>query len=284
MNYTNLLTSILLGLSLLDPSMAQLRSNRELDTCNLDLKVSCSVAGCESVSIATTKCSQRPLSMQFKYKGGSCQNSFNAQVSGNQFLCSDYSGGPPSQVGESNYIVVTSTNRDVVYHQAMVEVGSFFSLDSDELGMEANLLLMIYTSSDAQAELLQAVEFHSSCAGDTLWLYDRFGSFLLSGWTNEEQGTVSAMVEVSNVGGEESVSLSGLSLASSQEPFSLDLNESVEGVEVAAGSSFTTTVTVPIDTTEELTQMAFSLEGNAEEGSNCAGTAKIDFVVNLPAL
>jgi len=230
-------------------------------------------------------CGGRPLAMKWIYQGGGCDGSFNAQ--GDAFLCEDFNGGPPTQSGETSFIVVTDSTGDVVYHRDFVTIDSIYSMDSGNEPFPDDSIITVYKNNNTAdlANLLQSVQYGSSCSDDVLSLKDRFGAHILVEWTNEEQGTASCFstlpftidVEVPTdfTGGPATVT--GLTIASNVDPFFFNVTESVTGLEVDAGDLFQTTIAIPIELTERRNyNMLFTFSASAG-ATNCSATALVTF-------
>ena len=171
-------------------------------------------------------------------------------------------------------------------------VGSLYNHDSGGERFSANSLITIYKNNNTGdlANLLQSVQYHSSCSS-TLFLKNRFGASILAQWTNEEQGTVSCFgnqtfnievdIPIDFEGGPATVT--SLVVASNIDPFFFNLTDSVAGVEVSAGETLQTTVAVPIDLTEKRTyNMLVTLQAETAGGVTCAASDLVSFTAGYP--
>ena len=191
--------------------------------------------------------------MVFLYNGGNCDQSFNVQEAEGKFFCTDFDGGPPTELGALSYIVVTDLDGKVFYHDDWVAVGSLFTLFDGGNNFPANQLITIYKNenTDDPGNIIQSIQYHSSCSSN-LFLKDRFGATQLVIWVNEDQGTVSGFanqtVELDitvpiDIEGGPAV-IQSLTVASNVDPFFFNLTDKVAGTVVETGES----ITVEIET------------------------------------
>ena len=184
------------------------------------------------------------------------------------------------------------THFAFLFFRDYVEVGSIYNHDSGGERFSADSLITIYKNNNTGdlANLLQSVQYHSSCSS-TLFLKNRFGASILVQWTNEEQGTISCFanqtfnievdIPIDFQGGPATVS--SLTVASNVDPFFFNLTQSVAGVAVNAGETFQTSVAVPIDLTEKRTyNMLVTLEAETAGGAKCTATDLVTFTAGYP--
>lgn len=173
-----------------------------------------------------------------------------------------------------------------------MEVGSLYNHDSGGERFSANSLITIYKNNNTGdlANLLQSVQYHSSCSS-TLFLKNRFGASILVQWTNEEQGTISCFanqtfdievdIPIDFEGGPATVT--SLTVASNVDPFFFNLTDSVAGLTVGAGETFQTSVAIPIDLTEKKDyNMLVTLEAETAAGGVCSATDLVSFTAGYP--
>ena len=258
------------------------------ETCEFELEIEC--PNCNATPPPVAQCEGRPLAMSWIYSGGGCENSWNVQ--GDQFICEDFNGGPPTNLGEKSFIVVTDIDGETVYHRDWVRVNSVYQHDSGNERFAANSLITIYKNNNTGdlANLLQSIQYHSSCSS-TLFLKNRFGANILVQWTNEEQGTISCFanqtfnlevdIPIDFEGGPATVT--GLTVASNVDPYFFNLTESVFGVVANAGDTFSTSINVPVDLTEKRTyNMLITLTAETATGVVCTATDLVTFTAGYP--
>jgi hypothetical protein len=170
------------------------------ETCVVELETTCVIGGnssstgksCDTPSLGMGSCFQRPLQITMLYNGGDCSQSDNSQAL--KFTCADSNGGPPTTEGAMSYIVVTDIRgRGRTYFQGMVPVGSQYILGDGVNRVEADMFINIFAPD--RATLLQAVQYHSSCASPPLELMDRFGASQIVQFLNKAQGNVTSFAD-----------------------------------------------------------------------------------------
>lgn len=256
--------------------------------CEFELEIEC--PNCNATPPPVAQCEGRPLAMSWIYSGGGCENSWNVQ--GEKFVCEDFNGGPPTNLGEKSFIVVTDVDGDTVYHRDWVRVNSLYQHDSGNERFAANSIITIYKNNNTGdlANLLQTVQYHSSCSS-TLFLKNRFGANILVQWTNEEQGTISCFanqtfnldvdIPIDFEGGPATVT--SLTVASNVDPYFFNLTDSVFGVVADAGDTFSTSINVPVDLTEKRTyNMLITLTAETVTGTICTATDLVTFTAGYP--
>lgn len=256
------------------------RSLKATDSCGLQLSVQYDAPKAEA-----TLCDGRPTTLQLKYDASRCEASVNSQIGTEEklFLCQDFQEEAVKD-WKSSYIVVTSKNGDMVYHEGIVDVGSFYTLESGEdEPLDPDVLVSIYENSDKE-ELVQLALYHTSCSGDSLWLHDRFGSSTIAGWTNEEQGTVTSMVnqefQVEVTGPNASaMTFTGLYISSSHAPHLFELNDRFLGATIAPGARLQVTASVPVDTTESSYTMAIAVDSDNKDAEECSVMEIVEFTI-----
>ena len=161
----------------------------QVDCIPLEAEASTNATSCEALPPLVTICEERPTWMQFKFYGGDCSQSANAQSEG-FFFCTDFAPIPP---GQPAFIRVIDTREpDLVFFEGTVEFNGLFNVsDANGDRLPADMNITMYASENG--ELLQEVQYHSSCS-QNLFLKDRFGDSQLVAFFNEEQGLVDCFV------------------------------------------------------------------------------------------
>jgi len=169
-----------------------------ISVCNVELNTQCVIAGasssagqsCDTATFATPEiCQGRPTAALMAFIGGGCEQSYNNQEL--KFSCEDLNGGPPVNIGDEAYIVVTDIKGNgITYFEGLVGVGDNYRLNDNDERFEADLFISIYTPD--QSTLLQMVQFHASCS-QNLGLSDIFGASQFIEFSNDVQGTVSVL-------------------------------------------------------------------------------------------
>lgn len=141
--------------------------------CILELNLTC--PDCEIDGTVVEPCTDRPLEIGMLYAGGDCALSAQCQDDG-KFECEDFQGGPPTSFGELSYIVAMDKDREDLFFQGWVPVGSSYIMDNGFERFPADQNIRVYSSNVTTEEnLLQNVQYHSSCS-QNLDLLNRFGS------------------------------------------------------------------------------------------------------------
>jgi len=229
--------------------------------------------------------------MGMLYNGGGCDQSFNIQDEG-KFTCTDIGNGPPTVDGALSYIVVTDAkDKGITYHSDVVEVGTIYYLSDNGERFEADQLIKIYDES--QTNLLQDVQYHSSCS-QNLFLKDRFGASQLVEWFNEEQGLISCFANATfdlsvtiplTIEGD---SLTVTSLISITSWGVFNLTDEVFGQVLQPGDTIEASFTVTLDLTSvQRYELLTEIIGFTDEGVICRGVSFYFFVAgtdleNLP--
>ena len=257
------------------------------EECDIKIQVDCiplednatNTTSCEALPPLTTLCEDRPTWMQFKYYGGDCSQSANSQATG-LFLCTDFATLPP---GEPVFIrVFATTAPDVIYFEGPVEFNGLFNVtDPNGDRLESNMNITTYASDGG--ELLQSVQYHSSCS-QNLFLKDRFGDSQLVAFFNEEQGLVDCFVTANytftivNEGEMPGVLVSLVALTTPFGPF--DLTEQVAEQDLGPGDTFVVTLPVVLDLTvrQRYTVLA-TITGQLDEAAEpCSSSDFLEFV------
>jgi hypothetical protein len=117
--------------------------------------------------------------------------------------CIDFGGGSPSLGNSTVFVVVADeANPETVYYSDFVALGAEFVTEESVVGGIGNgTTITVYASEVLLPEnMVQAVSFISSCSTDLpLFLQDRFGSMHLVAFTNDEQGAVDSIVDITLV-------------------------------------------------------------------------------------
>lgn len=257
---------------------------------------------CEAIRADPIQCIDRPEAMLFLFRGGNCENSFNAQ-SEPLFECEDFNGGPPAEVQSSSFVVITDIRGvGTVYYNNWVEVGDLIAVSppEDVAVFEANQNVTIYSSNITGPDsILQTMVLHTSCSDDLsaqpLFLKDRFGSMQVVGFNNQAQGPLSCFVEVGieariSVPDSESgqpVTVSNLQTSVIVTPAGDDSMfnfTEVVGSELTSDSDpVSVNLTVALDLTERKTYNMFTtVTGITEDGRECQGSDLFQFAAGQP--
>ena len=225
-------------------------------------------------------CTDAPFEATMLYNGGSCAQSRNDQRF--TFTCQDFNGGPPTNVGDQSYIIV-SDGEGIIYHEGFVPVGSDYSIE----GESADQRIMIYTNdpvADPSSDLLQEVGYDASCS-EPVVLNDKYGASQLVGFINEEQGNVACVVPIVffleigvpiDVDGD-NVTLIELTAETNFAGF-LVLTDLVAGVSVPPGGIAEVTVELEIDLSTLFISISFQLTATANpSGASCMGNTIFSF-------
>jgi len=265
------------------------------EPCTIDFNTTCTppppATDCKAIPPAVQQCEGRPLQMGMLYNGGGCDQSFNIQDEG-KFTCTDIGNGPPTVDGALSYIVVTDAkDKGITYHSDVVEVGTIYYLSDNGERFEADQLIKIYDES--QTNLLQDVQYHSSCS-QNLFLKDRFGASQLVEWFNEEQGLISCFANATfdlsvtiplTIEGD---SLTVTSLISITSWGVFNLTDEVFGQVLQPGDTIEASFTVTLDLTSvQRYELLTEIIGFTDEGVICRGVSFYFFVAgtdleNLP--
>jgi hypothetical protein len=240
--------------------------------------------------------------MKFRYSGGDCSQSFNIQPR-SLFECFDFNGGPPTANDFTSYIIATALkDEELVYFEGLVNTTDIYTLYDGGNRFEANMDITIYNPRGetdpalikTTANLLQAVQYHSSCSSN-LFLKDRFGSNQLVEFTNEIQGTVTCFVTATvNItlenpqGSGVEINLLELNSVVNFDPFTINKDVDVIGMgPLLEGMTFSPTpIVVTLDLSARQSYIFFTtvvgepLDGSTEQ---CNGVHLFEFDAgNLP--
>eukprot|EP00980_Cylindrotheca_fusiformis_P031287 scaffold26122_cov127-Cylindrotheca_fusiformis.AAC.6 len=173
--------------------------------CGLNIQVN---PNCPEFSCTWNICEERPFRMQFLYRGGNCSFTDVRRCPGDnpdyctctreqvpevdlsdQITCQDFNGGPPSptSIGARSWIRLVGGDKE--YFEGLVTVGSSFNASTVEDEVEPSTKVLIYEydeGNDGPGQLLQEVEFDSSCTED-LYLEDTYGSLQLTEFESADQ-------------------------------------------------------------------------------------------------
>jgi uncharacterized repeat protein (TIGR01451 family) len=242
---------------------------------------------CDMLPPPNVVCTDRPLAATMLYNGGLCTQSDPNQQSG-KFECEDFQGGPPTMEGAESYIVVTDAKgKGITYFEGIVGVGQNYRLYNEGERFEADQQIFIYTpAGPSMANLLQAVQYHSSCSQE-FELLQRFGASQLVSFFNEEQGNVSTFeflefdldIQIPiTIEGEE-ICLETLT-AITNFVGDLDLSDQVAGMCIPPGGTITVTLGATIDASmQQRYSVLATLTGFQQPSQQfCMGTDFISFV------
>jgi len=165
------------------------------EECDVKVEIGCFSNGdtvdstsCDALASPNTICEERPEWMQFKFYGGNCNQSTNIQEEG-KFSCSDFGDIPESA---PVFIRAFSTNDETIYFEGTISHNGLYNVtDPSGNRLSADMILTIYSSEGG--ELLQTLQYHSSCS-QNLFLKDRFGASQLVAFYNDEQGLVDCFI------------------------------------------------------------------------------------------
>jgi hypothetical protein len=190
--------------------------------------------------------------------------------------------------GAESYIVVTDAKgKGITYFEGIVGVGENYRLNDGGQRFEADQQIMIYTPAGPNmANLLQAVQYHSSCSQE-FELKQRFGASQLVEFFNEEQGNVSCFAALEfdldieipiTIEGDE-ICLETLTAITNFAGM-LDLSDQVAGMCVPPGGTITVTLGATIDATTQQRYSVLATLTGTEVPSNrpCSGTDFLSFV------
>ena len=254
------------------------------EECDITIDIGCTpieVPGesCEQLPPLVTICEERPTWMQFKFYGGDCSQSANAQSEG-FFFCTDFAPIPP---GQPAFIRVIDTREpDIILFEGPVEFNGLYNV-SDPNGDRTPADMNITTYASENGELLQEVQYHSSCS-QNLFLKDRFGDSQLVAFFNEEQGLVDCFVTsnytftFSNNGTVPAILESLVALTTPFGPF--DLTEQVAAQNLAPGEMFVVYLPVVLDLTvrQRYTVLATITGRFSDAAMSCSSSDFLDFV------
>ena len=262
--------------------------------CEVDVEVEClpsdGSADCNSIPPLITLCETRPFVLVFRFNGGACPQSANAQIGTPLFFCEDFQGGAPTAAGTQSYILAQDINGDgIIYHAAFVGVGEEFSMRDNIVpgrNVQANMNVTIYSSDQIGFNtMLQTMIYHSSCSSN-LFLKDRFGSIQLVLFANDAQGLVSCFYNATfqfSISSTGSFGTTLISLVSATNLGQFNLTDRVNGLMLAPGETFTVNETVVIDLTVRQQYTAIStIEGVSPDGTICSAFDTLQFVAGNP--
>ena len=202
--------------------------------------------------------------MSFRYKGGDCNQSSNIQPP-EDFVCEDFHGGPPTNQGESCFIVTTNVDNGVIHHADFVRVGELFTVEEIDGAFPSAMNITVYSSNNtSEQNILQTVVMNTSCS-QNLFLTDRYGSFHLIGFVNELQGNVSSLVDatysfvVSNAATEFGSGTATLNLLTSISNEFYNLTEEVNGMVLSTNDSMVVQMAFIIDLSVLMRYTVFSI-------------------------
>jgi hypothetical protein len=263
--------------------------------CVLELGIECTLDNgepCEDYTPVLESCSGRPTVIGFRYTGGGCAQSDNGQQGTDAFSCEDFGDGPPTERGTPSYIVATDAlEMGSVYHQALVEVGSFFNVTVGPSQEGDEIFLNIYRTEDqSQSNLLQFVKFDGSCSSP-LDLGDQFGAVEVTSWENQDQGYVTAFTgvdikaSISIPGNQGSFLTLRTLVVETSFAGTIDLSRFVDGQVVPTGDA---SVTIPIPTNIDITEpqtfsFSLSLSGTTQSGELCSGRLEKTYTIGGPS-
>lgn len=233
----------------------------------------------------------KPSSLTLKFNSGNCDQSDNEQD--DNFECEDEGDGPTLE--GAKYVVIKDYDDDKSdevgeYFAGSVEVGKLIKLDGcvgdvelnpglniaeshtkgscDQSKLPSNLYIKVY-SDMTKENLLQTVEFHSSCS-KTLRLQDKFGGFQVAAYENPLQGEVSIFQDLTLDWTIMNVGLINVTLTDASIEFSKPDSISVDGLigeEIEHGQSlFYNQTSFPIDTTVGSAEYSAMVVGSSDGG------------------
>ena len=255
----------------------------------VELNIECVEANgtkCDDLIPEAVICEQGPSELVMLLNGGDCSQSFNIQPE-QLFQCFDFSPpngvGPPPKKGLL-YVEAQASKGSDPYFEGMVEVGTSFALTAppggkDKLAADTSVLIR----EGPGGPPMQLINFHTSCSRN-LFLKDKYGAIQVIGWTNEEQGTVSCLKNVTynytieNTG---VVDAELLSLTTFLDPpgTTVNLTEAVVGQILESGGNFSVAVAVQIDLITATPYLVEAeLVGKSPGDVECADSDSLKFV------
>lgn len=263
--------------------------------CVLELALDC--PDCIRPNTTVENCVARPLEITMLFAGGDCNMSRNCQE--DKFICEDFNGGPPHGYGDLAYIKALDTDEEQVFFEGWVPVGSLYIMQNNFERFPADQIIKVYSSDAAdEASLQQMVQYHSSCS-QNLDLLNRFGSQVIWGWYNEEQGNITGAtnfdfgvsvdlpIDAVEYGGED-FTVTGLTIVVSSTPTAIgvfefppvtyDLTDSVVGTTVASGSSLDADLSIDLNmAVEQEYTFLITMTAETASGVECTANELIQF-------
>jgi hypothetical protein len=279
----------------------------------MDCIIDVEMMGCFNFSLPFgNSCMGRPVSIMFRYNGGSCAQSDNLQDR-QKFDCFDVEpseggvGPPPTTGGTRAYIVATTLGGADVYFEGFVDVGETYSLNEDleyaKLSADMNITVYDPMGSEDPATIvqygntMQTMFLHLSCS-QPLYLFDRFGAQQVVEWMEDDGRVVSAFIDVpvgemlslslnaTGISGQDSVRLLEMNILSNTDGF-INKTDEINGVILTEGEVLELE---PINITVDLTRrtrytffttvVGETLDGSAE--CNGFDFHECEAGVNLP--
>ncbi|CAJ1946562.1 unnamed protein product [Cylindrotheca closterium] len=163
--------------------------------CEVDIQIA---PTCPTLSCGWDTCDSAPLRFEFLFQGGACSSSaFERCAPGSDpctctrsvvdqanwpagFSCNDLNGGPPAptQVQARSWIEVLGGGT--TYFEGQVRVGTSFNVTSPNgLALGSTITIRIFefdAANNGPGDALQVVTMASTCAGESLFLTDKFGA------------------------------------------------------------------------------------------------------------
>ena len=182
--------------------------------------------------------------------------------------------------------VIDTREPDLIFFEGPVEINGLFNVsdpNGDRLPADMNITTYASTAAGGQGEVLQSVQYHSSCS-QNLFLKDRFGASQLVAFFNEEQGLVDCFVTsnytftFSNNGTVPAILESLVALTTPFGPF--DLTEQVAEQNLAPGEMFVVYLPVVLDLTvrQRYTVLATITGKFSDAAMSCSSSDFLDFV------
>jgi hypothetical protein len=176
----------------------------EEESCILDIEVECVTKDtlgsgkCSDLSQQEIVCKERAVTLEFLYKGGTCDQSKSLSIQSDALIeCHDFQHDLPTRPQESVYILVTDPDdTSLVFLEADVSVGESFELKNTIAGISNTTRFLIYSSSNiTQSNLIQSLVIMTDCSVK-LALGDSLASLKLSGLHSHDQGSATSLVPV----------------------------------------------------------------------------------------
>jgi hypothetical protein len=185
------------------------------------------------------------------------------------------------------FVVATDqANAEIVYFANFVALGEDFTVSElfAGVGVPNNLNITVYSSS-GQETPVQTISFASSCpTNQPLFLQNRFGSMQLIAFTNENQGIVDSIIDVTLVYTVDSVFATATiqSLQSITTSGFFDLTDQVEGVVLEEANDYSYVVEQPFPVDLSMAVM-INVSGTVEvalpDGFFCLDTDVVSYTV-----
>jgi hypothetical protein len=232
------------------------------------------------------------------YAGGTCDKSNQCQDP-DKFSCQDFNGGPPDGFGFESYVLATGEGgEDPIFYSGPVMSGTRFLMQNNMERFPADQQIRVYSCPEqTDSCLLQDLTYHSSCS-QNLDLLNRFGSMVIAGWFNEEQGNITgfdnvtaivdatidltadlfsdgpATVQTLSILETRTETVTGIELPATF----YNLTSSVAGTVLNPGDEFRVEAAIPIDLSLEYRyEFLVTMTATKASGQVCTGNGLLEF-------